>query len=112
MPSLIPPCGGRLVDLQVPPGATAALRAEAARLPSVQLSDRAVCGLDVLTERLLEGSRQVTLLDGDVVRTHLSKGPGFSREDRDTNIRRIGFVAAEIVRHGGTALCAAVSPYR
>jgi sulfate adenylyltransferase len=67
---------------------------------------------DVLTELLLEGGRQVTLLDGDVVRTHLSKGLGFSREDRDTNIRRIGFVAAEIVRHGGLVLCAAVSPYR
>src|SRR5437899_12594776 len=56
--------------------------------------------------------RQVTLLDGDVVRTHLSKGLGFSKEDRDTNIRRIGFVASEIVRHGGVAICAAVSPYR
>jgi sulfate adenylyltransferase len=52
------------------------------------------------------------MLDGDVVRTHLSKGLGFSKEDRDTNIRRIGFVAAEIVRHGGMVLCAAVSPYR
>ncbi len=61
---------------------------------------------------LLEHGRQVTVLDGDVVRTHLSKGLGFSKEDRDTNIRRIGFVAAEIVRHGGTAVCAAVSPYR
>jgi sulfate adenylyltransferase len=60
----------------------------------------------------LEHGRQVTVLDGDVVRTHLSKGLGFSKEDRDTNIRRIGFVAAEIVRHGGTAVCAAVSPYR
>ena len=67
---------------------------------------------DALTVLLLECGRQVTLLDGDVVRTHLSKGLGFSREDRDTNIRRIGFVAAEIVRHGGLALCAAVSPYR
>jgi len=47
-----------------------------------------------------------------VVRTHLSKGLGFSKEDRDTNIRRIGFVASEIVRHGGIAVCAAVSPYR
>lgn len=54
----------------------------------------------------------LTVLDGDVVRTHLSKGLGFSKEDRDTNIRRIGFVAAEIVRHGGIAICAAVSPYR
>src|SRR5213075_2605234 len=55
---------------------------------------------------------QATLVDGDVVRTHLSKGLGFSREDRDTNIMRIGFVASEIVRHGGVAVCAAVSPYR
>ncbi len=47
-----------------------------------------------------------------MVRTHLSKGLGFSKEDRDVNIRRIGFVAAEIVRHGGLVLCAAVSPYR
>ena len=67
---------------------------------------------DVLTVLLLEYGRQVTVLDGDVVRTHLSKGLGFSKEDRDTNIRRIGFVAAEIVRHGGVVLCAAVSPYR
>jgi sulfate adenylyltransferase len=67
---------------------------------------------EVLTVLLLEHGRQVTVLDGDVVRTHLSKGLGFSKEDRDINIRRIGFVAAEIVRHGGTAVCAAVSPYR
>jgi sulfate adenylyltransferase len=67
---------------------------------------------EILTVLLLERGRQVTVLDGDVVRTHLSKGLGFSKEDRDTNIRRIGFVAAEIVRHGGMALCAAVSPYR
>jgi sulfate adenylyltransferase len=67
---------------------------------------------EILTVLLLEHGRQVTLLDGDVVRTQLSQGLGFSREDRDTNIRRIGFVAAEIVRHGGIAVCAAVSPYR
>ena len=67
---------------------------------------------EVLTVLLLEHGRQVTMLDGDVVRTHLSKGLGFSKEDRDTNIRRIGFVAAEIVRHGGMVVCAAVSPYR
>jgi sulfate adenylyltransferase len=66
----------------------------------------------VLSVLLLESGRQVTELDGDVVRTHLSKGLGFSREDRDTNILRIGFVASEIVRHGGTVMCAAVSPYR
>ncbi len=67
---------------------------------------------EALTVLLLERARQVTLLDGDVVRTHLSRGLGFSKEDRDTNIRRIGFVAAEIVRHGGTVVCAAISPYR
>lgn len=67
---------------------------------------------DVLTVLLLEHGRQVTVLDGDVVRTHLSKGLGFSKEDRDVNIRRIGYVAAEIVRHGGVVICAAVSPYR
>jgi sulfate adenylyltransferase len=67
---------------------------------------------DVLTVLLLEHGRQVTVLDGDIVRTHLSKGLGFDQDDRDTNIRRIGFVAAEVVRHGGIVLCAAVSPYR
>ncbi len=66
----------------------------------------------VLSVLLLEAGRQVTELDGDVVRTHLSKGLGFSREDRDANILRIGFVASEITRHGGTVMCAAVSPYR
>ncbi len=66
---------------------------------------------EVLTVLLSERGRQATVLDGDVVRTHLSKGLGFSKEDRDTNIRRIGFVAAEIVRHGGVVICAAVSPY-
>jgi sulfate adenylyltransferase len=67
---------------------------------------------EIVISRLLEHGRQVTLLDGDVVRTHLSKGLGFSKEDRDANILRIGFVAAEIVRHGGAVVCAAVSPYR
>jgi sulfate adenylyltransferase len=67
---------------------------------------------EILTVLLQEHGRQVTVLDGDVVRTHLTQGLGFSKADRDTNIRRIGFVAAEIVRHGGVAVCAAVSPYR
>jgi sulfate adenylyltransferase len=61
---------------------------------------------------LMEHGRQATVLDGDVVRTHLSKGLGFSKEDRDTNILRIGFVAGEIARHNGTVICAAISPYR
>ena len=55
--------------------------------------------------------RQVTLLDGDVIRTHLSHGLGFSREDRETNITRVGFVAQEITRHGGIVICALVAPY-
>jgi len=67
---------------------------------------------EILTMLMLERGRRITLLDGDVVRTHLSKGLGFSKEDRDTNIRRIAFVAAEIVGHGGVAVVAAVSPYR
>ncbi len=67
---------------------------------------------EILSVMLMEHGRQVTLLDGDVVRTHLSKGLGFSKEDRDTNILRIGFVASEIARHNGVAIAAAVSPYR
>jgi len=67
---------------------------------------------EVLTSLLLERGKQITVLDGDVVRTHLSKGLGFSPEDRDTNILRIGFVAGEIARHGGAVICAAISPYR
>ena len=67
---------------------------------------------EILTSLLLERGRQVTLLDGDVVRTHLSKGLGFSQEDRDTNILRIGFVAGEIARQGGIVVAAAISPYR
>jgi sulfate adenylyltransferase len=67
---------------------------------------------NIVTTKLLEHGRQVTVLDGDVVRTHLSRGLDFSKEDRDANIRRIGFVASEVVRHGGAVICAAVSPYR
>lgn len=67
---------------------------------------------EVLTSLILERGRQVTVLDGDVVRTHLSKGLGFSREDRDINILRIGFVAGEIARAGGVVITAAISPYR
>jgi sulfate adenylyltransferase len=65
-----------------------------------------------LIPMLMEHGRQATVLDGDVVRTHLSKGLGFSKEDRDINILRIGYVAGEIARHNGTVVCAAISPYR
>jgi sulfate adenylyltransferase len=66
---------------------------------------------EILAVQLREHGRRVTMLDGDVVRTHLSKGLGFSKEDRDINIRRLGFVAGEIVRHNGTVIVAAVSPF-
>jgi len=67
---------------------------------------------DALRALLMEQGRTVTTLDGDEVRLHLSKGLGFSREDRDTNILRIGYVASEIVRHRGVVVCAAISPFR
>ncbi|MCS7182853.1 MAG: bifunctional sulfate adenylyltransferase/adenylylsulfate kinase [Thermoanaerobaculum sp.] len=66
----------------------------------------------LLQIKLLEiGGRSVTLLDGDLVRKHLSSELGFSKRDRDINIRRIGFVAAEITKAGGVALCAPIAPY-
>ena len=68
--------------------------------------------VDALAAALMERGRRVTVLDGDAVRTNLSKGLGFSREDRDANVMRIAFVAGEVARHGGMALCAAISPYR
>jgi sulfate adenylyltransferase len=67
---------------------------------------------DALVPMLEATGRTVTFLDGDQVRRHLSAGLGFSKEDRDTNVRRVGFVASEIVRHGGVVVCALVSPYR
>lgn len=66
-----------------------------------------------LMATLLErGGRSITLLDGDIVRQHLSSELGFSREHRDLNILRIGFVASEITKHGGVAICAPIAPYR
>ncbi len=64
---------------------------------------------DALTKSF---GKSVTLLDGDIIRQHLSKGLGFSREDRAANIERIGYVASEIAKHGGIAICAAIAPYR
>jgi sulfate adenylyltransferase len=67
---------------------------------------------NVLRVKFLEmGGRPVTLLDGDIVRKHLSSELGFSKEHRDLNIRRIGFVASEITKNGGIALCAPIAPY-
>ena len=67
---------------------------------------------EVIKQRLKERGRNVELLDGDEVRTHLSKGLGFSREDRDTNIKRIAFVAKLLTRNGVATISAAIAPYR
>jgi adenylyl-sulfate kinase len=67
---------------------------------------------EIVRARLKAAGRKVELLDGDVVRTHLSKGLGFSKEDRDTNVRRIGFVCELLARNGVIAIAAAISPYR
>jgi len=74
-------------------------------------------GKSTLSQKLEEelrrrGFNKIEILDGDVVRTHLSKGLGFSKEDRDTNIRRIGFVCKLLSRNGVVAIAAAISPYR
>lgn len=65
----------------------------------------------LLVKLLEEGSRQITLLDGDIVRTHLSSELGFSREHRSINVQRIGFVASEITKNRGIAICAPIAPY-
>jgi sulfate adenylyltransferase len=65
-----------------------------------------------VAERVKAAGRTVTLLDGDVVRTFLSAGLGFDRQSRERNVERIGFVAAEVARHGGVAICAPIAPYR
>src|SRR3954451_3103688 len=65
----------------------------------------------MLAAEIARRGLHVETLDGDEVRTHLSKGLGFGKEDRDTNIRRIGYVASEIARHNGVVICAAISPY-
>ena len=65
-----------------------------------------------VAERLRKAGLRVEILDGDEVRTHLSKGLGFSKEDRDTNIRRIGFVAELLAKNGVVAITAAISPYK
>ena len=66
---------------------------------------------NVVGPELEERGHLVEYLDGDVVRTHLSKGLGFSKEDRDTNIERIGWVASRLTRHGAAVLVSAISPY-
>jgi len=66
----------------------------------------------LLRQQLETLGRSVTLLDGDECRKHLSWELGFSRTDRDRNIRRIGYVASEVCRHGGMAICSAIAPYQ
>ncbi len=66
----------------------------------------------IIVERLREAGRKVELLDGDVVRTNLCQGLGFTKEDRDINVRRIGFVCELLSRNGVLAVVAAISPYR
>jgi len=65
-----------------------------------------------LSELLEDIEVPVTLLDGDEIRTNLSKGLGFSKEDRDTHVKRVGYVASLILKHGGIVICALISPYR
>jgi adenylylsulfate kinase len=67
---------------------------------------------EIIAPELTRRGRTVDILDGDIVRTNLTKGLGFSKEDRDENIRRIGFVCGLITKHGGIAISAAISPYR
>src|ERR1700731_108575 len=67
---------------------------------------------EIVAKELESRGRGVEILDGDVVRTHLTKGLGFSKEDRDENIRRIGYVCALLSKHGAIAISAAISPYR
>ena len=67
---------------------------------------------EAIEERLKASGRSIEILDGDIVRTHLSKGLGFSREDRDTNIKRIAFVCGLLTRNGVVCISAAIAPYR
>lgn len=112
--------GGTVPDWLMPPAVAQELRR--ARPPRARRGVVVFCtGLSGsgkstlardLREALLErGDRTVSLLDGDLVRRLLSAGLSFSREDRDLNIARIGFVAAEVARHGGIAICAPIAPY-
>lgn len=109
---------GRVVDLAPPPTSAESARRQPSDRPGACIWFTGLSGAgksttaEAVAELVRDGGRPVTILDGDAVRTHLSKGLGFNKADRDLNVRRIGFVAAEIVRHGGIVICAAVSPYR
>ena len=87
-------------------------RADGAILWFTGLSGAGKSTLAHAVERSVQGERPIEVLDGDVMRAHLSQGLGYSREDRDTNVRRIGFVARLLARHGVLVVTAAISPYR
>jgi sulfate adenylyltransferase len=114
--SLVEPHGGKPVNLLVDESRAALLKEIALSLPDISLNDRQLCDLELLAtgafSPLLEiGNRPVTLLDGDIVRRNLSSELSFSKEHRDINVRRIGFVASEITKNRGIAICAPIAPY-
>ena len=98
----------REIDRQAPPSWT---RGVTVFFTGLSGSGKSTIANALRVRLLEEGRRTVTLLDGDLVRTHLSSELGFSREHRTLNVRRIAFVAAEITRHGGMAICAPIAPY-
>jgi sulfate adenylyltransferase len=97
-----------IVDADQPP---AGRRGLVLFLTGLSGSGKSTVAQAVIDSLLEAGERCVTSLDGDVVRRNLSAGLTFSREDRETNIRRIGWVAAEISRHGGVAVCSPIAPF-
>lgn len=101
------PCIASILHQAYPPRSEAGFCVWLTGLPCAGKSTLA----EALHSRLMESGRTVTLLDGDTVRRHLSKGLRFDREDRIENNERMAFVAAEVVRHRGVAICAAVSPF-
>lgn len=126
--ALVAPHGGSPLDRHVPAGETGTvqsghpgtpLHAVRPREPRtgfvLWLTGLSGAGKSTLAEALrdvLAEERRVEVLDGDEVRTHLSKGLGFSKADRDTNVRRIAWVARTLARHGVAVITAAISPYR
>lgn len=88
-----------------------AMRGLVVMLTGLSGSGKSTLAKDLATRICLDSKRAVTLLDGDLVRQLLSSDLGFDRESRELNVRRIGFVAAEVARHGGTTICAPIAPY-
>ena len=103
-----PPAVARVLSRERPPRRTRGL---VVFLTGLSGSGKSTIARGVADALLETGERTVTLLDGDVVRRELSAGLTFSKADRDLNIRRIGWVAAEVARHGGMALCCPIAPY-